>query len=73
MLINDIKTFGFMFESLVERDLRIYIESLDGKLYHYRNNDNGLEIDAMVELANRNYKAIERKLGINEIEDAKKI
>ena len=72
MLINDIKTFGFMFESLVERDLRIYIESLDGKLYHYRNNDNGLEIDAIVELINGDYRAIEIKLGINEIEDAKK-
>ena len=31
-------TFGFLFESLVERDLRIYIESLDGNLYHFRDN-----------------------------------
>ena len=72
MLINDIKTFGFMFESLVERDLRIYIESLDGKIYHYRNNDNGLEIDAIVELPSGEYGAIEIKLGTNELDDAKK-
>ena len=72
MLINDIKTFGFMFESLVERDLRIYIESLDGKIYHYRNNDNGLEIDAIVELPSGEYGVIEVKLGTNELDDAKK-
>lgn len=62
-----------MFEALVERDLRIYIESLGGKLYHYRNNKNGVEVDAIVELTDGNYGAIEIKLGSNEIEDAKKI
>lgn len=71
-LMNDIKTFGFMFESLVERDLRIYIESLGGNLYHYRNNKNGIEIDAIVELPGGDFGAIEIKLGSNEIEDAKK-
>ena len=71
-LMNDIKTFGFMFESLVERDLRIYIESLGGKLYHYRNNKNGCEVDAIVELKSGEYGIIEIKLGSNEIEDAKK-
>ncbi len=71
-LINDIKTFGLFFESLVERDLRIYIESLGGKLYHYRNNSNGLEIDAIVELPGGEYGAIEIKLGSNEIDSAKK-
>ena len=43
-----------MFEALVERDLRIYIESLDGKLYHYKNN-NGVEVDAIVELLTGEY------------------
>ena len=71
-LVNDIRTFGFMFESLVERDLRIYIESLGGKLYHYRNNKNGVEVDAIVELPGGDFGAIEIKLGANEIEDAKK-
>ena len=70
-LVNDIKTFGFMFESLVERDLRIYIESLGGKIYHYRNNKTGLEVDAIVELPDGEYGAIEIKLGANEIDDAK--
>lgn len=70
-LINDIKTFGFMFESLVTRDLRIYIESLGGKLYHYRNNKNGVEVDAIVELADSEYGVIEVKLGSDEIDDAK--
>ena len=71
-LLNDIKTFGFMFESLVERDLRIYIESLGGKLFHYRNNKNGIEVDAIVELPGGEYGAIEIKLGSNGIEEAKK-
>ena len=70
-LMNDIRTFGFMFEALVERDLRIYIESLGGKLYHYRNNKNGCEVDAIVELKSGEYGIIEIKLGSNEIEDAK--
>lgn len=70
-LMNDIKTFGFMFESLVERDLRIYIESLGGTLYHYRNNKNGIEVDAIVELPGGDFGAIEIKLGSNEIDDAK--
>lgn len=71
-LMNDIRTFGFLFEALVERDLRIYIESLGGKLYHYRNNKNGVEVDAIVELSDGEYGAIEIKLGYNGIEDAKK-
>ena len=43
--MNDIETFGFYFEALCERDLRIYGESLDAKLYHYRENTSGLEIE----------------------------
>lgn len=71
-LTNDVRTFRFMFEALVERDLRIYIENLGGKLYHYRNNKNGTEVDAIVELPGGDYGAIEIKLGANEIEAAKK-
>lgn len=71
-LMNDIRTFGFMFESLVERDLRVYIDVLGGRLYHYRNNKNGVEVDAIVELPGGDYGAIEIKLGSNEIDDAKK-
>ena len=59
-------TFGFLFESLVERDLRIYIESLGGNLYHFRDNITGLEV------SDGNYAAVEIKLGSNQIEEATK-
>ncbi len=47
-LIEDLKTFGFMFESLVIRDLRIYIEHLGGRIYHFHDNNTGEEVDAIV-------------------------
>ena len=71
-LLSDLNTFGFMFESLVERDLRIYIEYLGGHLYHFRDNVSGLEIDAILEFPGGDYAAIEIKLGNNKIEEAKK-
>ena len=49
ILINDLNTLGFLFESLCERDLRIYAESFNAKLYHYQDYD-GDEIDAVIEL-----------------------
>ena len=58
-LINDLKTFGFMFESLVERDLRIYMEYLDGKLFHFRDNVSGLEVDSILEFNDGEYAAVE--------------
>lgn len=70
-LLNDTKTFGFLFEALVERDLRIYIESLNGKLYHFRDNASGIEIDSIIEFPNGEYAAIEIKLGSNQLEEAK--
>ena len=71
-LLNDPRTFGFMFEALVERDLRIYAEYLGGKLYHFRDNVTGLEADSILEFADGEYAAIEIKLGYGEVEDAKK-
>lgn len=70
-LINDLKTFGFLFEALVERDLRIYIESLGGNIYHFRDNVTGLEVDSILEWSNGEYAAIEIKLGIDKLEEAK--
>lgn len=70
-LINDLKTFGFMFESLVERDLRIYIEYLGGKLYHFRDNVTGLKVDSILEFDDGEYAAIEIKLGFRQVEEAK--
>lgn len=68
-LINDLNTFGFLFEALVERDLKIYAESFGGKLYHYQDYA-GKEIDAVIELEDGNWAAFEIKLGANQIEAA---
>lgn len=70
-LINDLNTFGFLFEALVERDLRIYSEYNDGELRHFRNNVSGLEVDAIVINEDGEYGAVEIKLGANQIEEAK--
>ncbi len=59
-----------MFESLVERDLRIYIEHLGGMIYHYHENNTGFEIDSIVELRDGTFGAIEIKLGAGSIEEA---
>ncbi len=69
-LMNDLELFGFMFESLVIRDLRIYIEYLDGHIYHFHNNNTGEEVDAIVELRDGSYGAIEIKLGVGKIDEA---
>ena len=69
-LIKDLELFGFMFESLVERDLRIYIEYLGGKIYHFHDNNTQKEVDAIVELMDGNYGAIEIKLGVGKIDEA---
>lgn len=71
-LLNDFNFLGFLFEALVERDLRIYIESLKGNIFHFRDNTSGLEIDAILELSNGDYGAIEIKLGTDKIEEAAK-
>ena len=56
------KTFGFVFETLCVRDLRVYAEALDGNLYHYRDRS-GLECDAVIHRRNGAYGLIEIKLG----------
>ena len=61
-LENDLNTFGLLFENLVVRDLRIYADAIDGKVYHYRDNLD-LECDAVVHLRNGKYGLIEVKLG----------
>lgn len=71
-LLNDHRTFGLLFEALVERDLRIYMEYLDGHLYHFRDNISGDEVDAIVEFRNGDYGAIEIKLSDGSVEEAKK-
>lgn len=61
-LIKDLKTFGFIFETMCIRDLRVYAESINGTVYHYRDNSN-LECDAVIHLRNGNYGLVEIKLG----------
>ena len=61
-LINDLKTFGFLFETLCVRDLRVFADALNGEVYHYRDKD-GLECDAVVHLRNGTYGLVEIKLG----------
>ena len=69
-LINDHETFGLMFEALVERDLRIYADYLEGHLYHFRDNASGDEVDAIVEFKDGRYAAFEIKLSDGSIQDA---
>lgn len=70
-LLTDFNTFGYLFESLCIRDLRVYAESLGGKVYHYRDK-NGLECDAVIVLRDGRWGAVEIKLGSNEFDKAAK-
>lgn len=66
--LKDFKTFGFLFESLVMRDLKVYSSSLGGKLSYYRDRY-GLEADAVLHLKDGRYALFEIKLGASEIEE----
>ena len=68
-LINDLETFGFLFEAMVERDLKIYADSFDAKTYHYQDYLNR-EIDQVIELEDGTWCAFEIKLGVNAIDQA---
>ncbi len=68
-LLQDLNTFGFLFEALCERDLRIYAESFGAKLYHYQDYHNH-EFDAVVEMPDKKWCAIEIKLGAHQIDAA---
>lgn len=69
-MINDLNTFGLLFESLVVRDLNVYMEYYRGKVYAFRDNLSNDEVDAIVEFNDGEYGAIEIKLGNNQINDA---
>ena len=68
-LINDLETFGFLFEAMVERDLKVYSDSFNAKCYHYQDYQDK-EIDSVIELENGKWCAFEIKLGANQIEKA---
>ena len=61
-LLADLRTFGFLFEILCVRDLRVFADALGGEVYHYRDKSN-LECDAVVHLEDGSYGLIEIKLG----------
>jgi predicted AAA+ superfamily ATPase len=70
-LMNDLNTYGFLFEAMCIRDLRIYAESFGAQLFHYRD-DSGREIDAVIEMPDGRWGAFEIKLGVNQIDAAAK-
>ncbi len=67
-LLKDLRYLGFLFESLAEHDLRIYAETLGGKLYHYQDYNED-EADAVIVLPDSRYALIEIKLGYEDIAD----
>jgi len=68
-LINDLNFTGFLFESMVVHDLRVYAQALDAKVYHYRDSS-GLEVDSIVQKHNGDWSAFEIKLGTGQIDEA---
>lgn len=70
-LINDLETFGFLFEAMVARDLKIYANSFDAQVFHYQDYLNR-EIDFVIELEDGNWCCFEVKLGANAIDNAAK-
>ena len=69
MLLRDLRTFGFLFESLALRDLQIYTEFHGGKLYHYQDYA-GNEIDAVAQYEDDRWCAFEIKLNPDDVDDA---
>jgi len=69
MLLNDLNFTGFLFESLVTHELRVYAQANDAKVYHYRDSS-GLEVDSIVQKYNGDWCAFEIKLGTGQIDEA---
>jgi predicted AAA+ superfamily ATPase len=67
--LNNLNCTGFLFESLVTHELRVYAQANDAKVYHYRDSS-GLEVDAIVQKYNGDWIAFEIKLGTGQIEEA---
>jgi predicted AAA+ superfamily ATPase len=68
-LMQDFKTFGFLFESLCIRDLRIYAQAMEGEVSYYRDGT-GLEADAIIHLYDGRWGAVEVKMGAGSVEEA---
>ena len=70
-LLKDFNTFGFLFEDLCARDLRVYAQALDGEIFHYHDKKD-LECDLVIALRDKRWAAVEVKLGMHDEEDAAK-
>jgi len=70
-ILKDFAFYGFLFEALCTRDIRIYAQSIDGDVFHYRDKS-GLEADLIVRLRDGRWAAIEVKMGTKQIEEAAK-
>ena len=68
-LLRDFSWFGLLFESMVIRDLRVYAQAMDARVYHYRDHA-GLEVDAVVDAGPGRWAAFEAKLGLARVDDA---
>jgi hypothetical protein len=69
-LLGDLRTLGFLFESLVTRDLRVYSQHHDASVFHYRERSGDLEIDLIVETADGTWIGVEVKLGPDQVDTA---
>ena len=68
-LLRDLDSFGLFFEDMAVRDLRVYVETLNGEVRHYRDNA-GLECDAVIHLEDGRWGAVEIKLGGDDLIEA---
>ena len=68
-LLHDFEWFGFLFESMVVRDLRVHAQAIGATVYHYRDNT-GLEVDAVVDAGPGRWAAFEIKLGASRVDEA---
>jgi predicted AAA+ superfamily ATPase len=69
-LLGDLKTLGYLFESLATRDLRVYAQANDASVFHYRERGGELEVDVIVERRDGAWVGIEVKLGGDLIDEA---
>lgn len=70
MLLYDLETFGFIFETLCIRDLKVYSAPFGGKVLYY--NDGTLDVDCVLQLADGRYGLIEFRLGDKRIDEGAK-
>lgn len=69
LLLDDLNTLGFLFESLCARDLKIYASTLNANITHYRD-DHQREVDMVMEFPDGRLLACEIKLGVNQLDQA---